>query len=122
MEGVAEPGDVVFVPAGWWHLVINLEPSVALTQNFVAATNLPAVLRFLSESKGAVSGVSDADAQGLHAAFTAALQAACPDLLAAAQQPRAEPARPSERPPAAAQGLRWRDVVSTAERATFSFS
>jgi hypothetical protein len=28
------------IPAGWWHTVINLEESLAITQNFVCANNL----------------------------------------------------------------------------------
>ena len=30
LEVVQEPGDVVWVPAGWGHAVLNLEPSVAV--------------------------------------------------------------------------------------------
>ncbi|KAF0684501.1 Aste57867_23500 [Aphanomyces stellatus] len=40
IEVVQEPGDVIFVPSGWWHLVLNLEFSVAVTQNFVDANNV----------------------------------------------------------------------------------
>lgn len=36
IECVCNAGEVIFVPNGWWHLVINLEDSIAITQNFVS--------------------------------------------------------------------------------------
>lgn len=36
VECVCKAGEVVFVPNGWWHLVINLEDSAAVTQNYVS--------------------------------------------------------------------------------------
>ncbi|CEH15731.1 Uncharacterized conserved protein [Ceraceosorus bombacis] len=34
-EGRCEAGDAVYVPAGWWHLVVNITESVAFTQNLL---------------------------------------------------------------------------------------
>ena len=69
MECTACPGDVLFVPHGWWHMVLNIGDrdddhdvrgaSVALTRNYVSASNLPDVLRFLDTQVGQISGCRD---------------------------------------------------------------
>ncbi|KAG9160403.1 hypothetical protein Leryth_008817 [Lithospermum erythrorhizon] len=41
IECVCKAGEVIFVPSGWWHLVINLEDSIAITQNYVSRLLLP---------------------------------------------------------------------------------
>ncbi|KAF4637984.1 hypothetical protein G7Y89_g85 [Cudoniella acicularis] len=50
IEGVCNEGEILHVPSGWWHLVVNLEASIAITQNFVPRSHLPEVLTFLKEN------------------------------------------------------------------------
>lgn len=56
LVGVCGPGETMFVPAGWKHLVVNLDESVAFTQNFVSPAELPAVLDFLKNRSDQISG------------------------------------------------------------------
>ena len=81
-ECVVHAGDVIFVPCGWWHLAVNLEETVALTQNFVSRCNLPKVLDFLEEQPHNISGLSVDQRPHLYARFTAAMETAHPQLLA----------------------------------------
>lgn len=42
-EGIQGPGEVIFVPGDWWHGVINLEDTVAVTQNYCGLDNFERV-------------------------------------------------------------------------------
>jgi ribosomal protein L16 Arg81 hydroxylase len=51
LQCVQEPGDIVFIPSGWWHQVRNEEPGIAVTENFVNATNAKAVGAYLAATQ-----------------------------------------------------------------------
>ena len=56
IEGICSEGEILHVPSGWWHLVVNLEPAIAITQNFIPTTHLTAALDFLINKPDQVSG------------------------------------------------------------------
>ncbi|KAF4123550.1 JmjC domain, hydroxylase [Geosmithia morbida] len=60
LEGICRAGEILHVPSGWWHLVVNTEPGIALTQNFVPQSpslhHLSEALAFLRDKPDQVSG------------------------------------------------------------------
>lgn len=82
VEFVAKPGDVVFVPSGWWHCVLNLDHTVAVTQNYLAASNINRALVVFRDRQHLISGLKrEGDVESLFTRLMRRLQASHPKLI-----------------------------------------
>ena len=79
-EGICHEGEVLHVPSGWWHLVVNLDASIAITQNFVPEKHLPNVLDFLKNQPQSISGFGD-DVKDAYELFSKKMEEQHPDVL-----------------------------------------
>ncbi|KAJ0089343.1 hypothetical protein Patl1_32796 [Pistacia atlantica] len=78
IECICKAGEVIFVPNGWWHLVINLEESIAITQNYVSRRNLLNVLDFLKRPNASTLVSGTRDRVNLHDKFRSAIESSFP--------------------------------------------
>ncbi|KAF9201575.1 hypothetical protein BGZ49_008189 [Haplosporangium sp. Z 27] len=69
LEGICREGEIMFVPRGWWHAVVNLDDCIAVTQNYVGSQNLKETMQFLYLKRDQVSGVADERREGLYEEF-----------------------------------------------------
>ncbi|KAL4918842.1 hypothetical protein BDW62DRAFT_58511 [Aspergillus aurantiobrunneus] len=83
IEGICGEGEILHVPSGWWHLVVNLEPAIAITQNFIPRAHLAAALDFLSNKADQVSGFRK-DVNNPYERFVAQMQKSHPESLQSA--------------------------------------
>lgn len=86
LEGICREGEIMFVPHGWWHLVLNLDESIAITQNFVCSGNLKSVVRFLQDKPDQVSGLPCEQRPLLARMFRSCLEKNHPEQLALVDQ------------------------------------
>lgn len=56
IECVVSEGELIFVPMGWWHCVLNIETSIAITQNYVGSCNVTSVVQWVQNRPAQVSG------------------------------------------------------------------
>jgi hypothetical protein len=80
IEGICGPGEVVHVPSEWFHLVVNIEPAIAVTQNFVPRSHLKSAIKFLKHKASQVSGFTS-DIKDPYALFMERLEAHHPDIV-----------------------------------------
>eukprot|EP00802_Teleaulax_amphioxeia_P005967 Tamp_05971.p1 GENE.Tamp_05971~~Tamp_05971.p1 ORF type:complete len:538 (+),score=107.72 Tamp_05971:33-1616(+) len=120
LECICEAGELLFVPRGWWHCVLNLTPSIAITHNYVGEHNLLQVLDYLRNRPQCISGVPPARRSQLLAQFEQALERKRQGLLSRTK------AAQEERAAQCASGSLWNQLVpaqaSTETDAAPSFS
>ncbi|KAK7745276.1 hypothetical protein SLS53_002771 [Cytospora paraplurivora] len=80
IEGICKAGEILHVPSGWWHLVVNVDSGIALTQNFVPNSHLADVLEFLKDKPDQVTGFKR-DVTDPYGLFVDRLKAQFPELL-----------------------------------------
>ena len=81
-------GQMLFVPSGWWHCCLNLEPSIAITQNYAPRSSASKILRYLAagDKVGAlVSGVEDRHRPHMAEQFERIVRTQCPEALVGEQ-------------------------------------
>eukprot|EP01134_Creolimax_fragrantissima_P000953 CFRG0953T1 len=82
LECICNEGELMFVPSGWWHAVMNIEDSIAITQNYVSNANLVKVMSFLKNKPEQISGCKPTlPAEQLHDRFVQECNKAYPGVL-----------------------------------------
>lgn len=99
-----------------WHTAINLEPTIALTQNYVPASSARHVLRYLDPATAhdLVSGVAPERRAELRDHFLNVLRRYCPEVDVAAELAAAAAPATAAEPASAAPPTWWDRLTSDA--------
>ena len=84
LEATVRAGEILFIPQGWWHCCLNLQPSIAVTQNFAPRSYAREVLHYLRAGDKAgdlVSGVPSSLRADMASVFEAVLREHHPEAL-----------------------------------------
>ncbi|RHY87281.1 hypothetical protein DYB35_009556 [Aphanomyces astaci] len=122
LEGMCAAGEMIFVPRGWWHIVLNLDESLAITQNYVSPSNVQQVLEFLHDKPDQVSGLDDETKRPLlYAKFRAALELHHPEIVATFDESRRQKPKKSKWASLVTGSTTNEDGASVEPAAPFSF-
>jgi histone arginine demethylase JMJD6 len=72
---VQRPGETIYVPGSWWHAVLNLTDTVAITQNYCSTANFPRVWKAARDGR-----------HGMARKWLRILKAERPDLYSVAKK------------------------------------
>ena len=98
IEALVQPGEMMYIPNGWWHLCLNLTPTICITQNYVSRVGLRRVLTFLKSMPHCVSGVPCERRDTLHSEFREALSLKYSELLEQVDEEEKQDAKPHNDP------------------------
>ena len=125
LEATVTEGELLFVPAGWWHCCLNLEPAIAITGNYAPASSASSVLQYVRAGDRAgdlVSGLPDELRPLLADEFEAVCKQRCPEALVAPTLPASAEAADVTRPPPPEASAPATALVGREEVAEFRFS
>eukprot|EP01061_Rhynchopus_euleeides_P041756 TRINITY_DN73001_c0_g1_i1.p1 TRINITY_DN73001_c0_g1~~TRINITY_DN73001_c0_g1_i1.p1 ORF type:complete len:500 (+),score=192.90 TRINITY_DN73001_c0_g1_i1:47-1501(+) len=113
LEVLVRPGEMMYIPHGWWHLCLNLTPTLCITQNYASRAGLPRILSFLRDQPHCVSGVCEDRKNGFYSEFRDALHKHSPALLEEAEATEAAEKRATNT---------WATAMEGASEEGFSFN